>query len=332
MKSSYEMACKTLKIVENYVKFGPWTVALDLIEKFKQLRTQFRDADDTETVPANVVLRALKIVRDEYMRLDQKVDPEADDGTLGMMIAIDPEVDLDYKKPILELKESILGYFDELKSEVNQSADNIAKESLKYITDDEIIMTLGSSKTVETFLRTAAKKRKFQVIVAECAPFCHGHTMARSLSSAGIKTIVIPDSSMFVLFPRVSKVIIGTHSVMANGGLKAVSGAFTLAQTAKHHSKPLIVLAAMFKYTPQYLISHDQIAFNKSGAPQDIIPFERGDLVGKVDPLNPVFDYVPPELVTVLIAGQNEGHSPSYVYHKLNTVCHRKDFSPDVQA
>lgn len=326
------MACKTLKILEDYVKNGPWTVAAELIEKFKELRIRFKEADESETVPANMVLRALKIVRDEYLRLDQKVDPEADDGTLGMMIAIDPEVDLDYKKPLEDLKESVLGYFDELKSEMDESAGNIAKESLKYIIDDEIIMTIGSSKTVEIFLKTAAKKRRFQVIIAECAPFCHGHGMAKALSESGIRTTVVPDSSMFVLFSKVSKVIIGTHSVMANGGLKAVSGAFTLAQTAKHHSKPLIVLAAMFKYTPQYLVSHDQIAFNNSGAPQEIIPFERGDLVGRVDPLNPVFDYVPPELVTVLIAGQNEGHSPSYVYHKLNTVCHRKDFNPDVQA
>jgi hypothetical protein len=33
-------------------------------------------------------------------------------------------------------------------------------------------MTLGKSASVEAFLRKAATERKFEVIVAECAPFC----------------------------------------------------------------------------------------------------------------------------------------------------------------
>lgn len=38
---------------------------------------------------------------------------------------------------------------------------------------------------------------------------------------------------------RVNKVIIGTHSVMANGGLKAICGTHTLALAAKHYSVPV---------------------------------------------------------------------------------------------
>lgn len=59
----------------------------------------------------------------------------------------------------------------------------------------------------------------------------------------------------------------------------------------------------MFKYTPQYLISHDQVAFNKCDSPQHLVPFVDGDIVSKCEVINPVFDYVPPELITVLIAG-----------------------------
>jgi translation initiation factor 2B subunit (eIF-2B alpha/beta/delta family) len=33
-------------------------------------------------------------------------------------------------------------------------------------------MTLGKSASVEAFLKKAAVERKFEVIVAECAPFC----------------------------------------------------------------------------------------------------------------------------------------------------------------
>lgn len=50
---------------------------------------------------------------------------------------------------------------------------DISAQALEHIHANEIIMTIGYSKTVLAFLRTAAKDRVFQVIVAECAPFYH---------------------------------------------------------------------------------------------------------------------------------------------------------------
>ena len=43
--------------------------------------------------------------------------------------------------------------------------------------------------------------------------------MATRLASAGIDTTLITDSAVFAMMARVNKVIIGTHTVMANGGL-----------------------------------------------------------------------------------------------------------------
>lgn len=45
-------------------------------------------------------------------------------------------------------------------------------QALEHIHSNEVIMTIGRSRTVEEFLEVAARKRKFHVIVAECAPFC----------------------------------------------------------------------------------------------------------------------------------------------------------------
>lgn len=42
-------------------------------------------------------------------------------------------------------------------------------------------MTIGRSRTVEAFLKDAARKRKFHVIVAECAPFCQVSTYLHPL-------------------------------------------------------------------------------------------------------------------------------------------------------
>ncbi len=42
--------------------------------------------------------------------------------------------------------------------------------------------------------------------------------MAKSLAEAGIETTVIPDTNVFAMMSLVNKVIIGTHTVMADGG------------------------------------------------------------------------------------------------------------------
>lgn len=52
------------------------------------------------------------------------------------------------------------------------TTDNIAMQALEHIHSNEVIMTIGRSRTVEAFLKNAGRKRKFHVIVAECAPFC----------------------------------------------------------------------------------------------------------------------------------------------------------------
>lgn len=55
---------------------------------------------------------------------------------------------------------------------VESTTENISTQALEHIHSNEVIMTIGYSRTVEAFLKEAARKRKFHVIVAECAPFC----------------------------------------------------------------------------------------------------------------------------------------------------------------
>lgn len=66
-----------------------------------------------------------------------------------------------------------------------------------------------------------------------------GHELAVSLGKSKIETTVIADSAIFAIMSRVNKVIIGTHTVMANGGLRAVCGSHIVALAAKHYSVPV---------------------------------------------------------------------------------------------
>jgi len=76
----------------------------------------------------------------------------------------------DYQNAVPELKLAILEHIGEFEMELDTAAGNIAHQAPEHIHSNEIIMTIGRSASVEAFLKQAAKTRKFEVIVAECAP------------------------------------------------------------------------------------------------------------------------------------------------------------------
>lgn len=127
--------------------------------------------------------------------------------------------------------------------------------------------------------------------------------MVATLTKAHIKTTLISDAAIFAMMSRVNKVIIGTHTVVANGGLRAITGSHVVAQAAKHYSVPVMVLLPLYKLSPLYLCSYEQHTFNKHVSPtQGVINGANAPLMEKIQAYNPVFDYVPPELVTLFIS------------------------------
>lgn len=127
--------------------------------------------------------------------------------------------------------------------------------------------------------------------------------MAVNLAKAKIKTTLISDVAIFAMMSRVNKVIIGTDTVMANGGLRAITGSHTVAQAAKHYSVPVMVLLPLYKLSPLYLRSYKQDSFNKYVSPfLGLIQSNNAQLLQKIHAYNPMFDYVPPDLVTLFIS------------------------------
>ena len=220
------------------------------------------------------------------------------------------------------LKRDILTGIEEIIDELSQVDDQIASYALDHIHSNEIILTATSSYTVQRFLLKAAyAKRKFTVIHAESYPNDHKSTHAavtrstdhpdapddelstdkftKLLTEAGITVILIPDSAVFALMSRVNKVILGTHAVLANGGLVAAAGARTIAQAAKVHRTPVVVLSGVYKLSPVY--PFDLEALIEYGDASKIFGYEEGDMVESIDVENPLFDYVPAELVDLYI-------------------------------
>jgi len=171
------------------------------------------------------------------------------------------------------------------------------------------------SKTVEMYLKQAAHYHKFTVIVAETGPSYGGHEMAQSLSTIGISTFLVPDSSIYALMSRMNKVILGAHAILANGGMFAVSGSLMAATAAQVHKTPVVVCAGQFKLTPLWNLYHEYGALDFAG-PSSVLGFDEGELVDKVDVVNPYYDYVRPDLVDVYVTNDGD-HPPPSIYRLI---------------
>ena len=127
--------------------------------------------------------------------------------------------------------------------------------------------------------------------------------MAKSLSAAGISTFLIPDSSIYGIMSRVNKVIIGTHAILANGGMFATTGSSLAATAARAHCTPIVVCSGQYKLTPLWNLDYVFGALDFA-SPSSVLGFEENDIFGKVDVVNPNYDYVRPELIDVYITNE----------------------------
>ncbi|CBQ70401.1 related to GCD7-translation initiation factor eIF2b, 43 kDa subunit [Sporisorium reilianum SRZ2] len=226
------------------------------------------------------------------------------------------------------LKPLLIQAIQDLIDELETVDDNIAKVSRDHIHSGEVILTLGASATVQGFFASAAKDRKFTVIVPETAPSYSGHTLARALAKSGISVLLIPDASIFAVLPRVSKVVLGAHAVLANGGLISAAGSYATALAARQHSTPVMILTGVYKICPEW--SSIQTFANASGSvgalgPAALLDYATSSsIVQHAEVVTNAFDYVPPHLVDVFITNVGE-HPPSYVYRLVKENYHQDD-------
>ncbi|XP_054304442.1 translation initiation factor eIF2B subunit beta isoform X2 [Pongo pygmaeus] len=274
-RSSEEMARETLGLLRQIITDHCWSNAGELMELIRREGRRMTAAQPSETTVGNMVRRVLKIIREEYGRLHGRSDESDQQESLHKLLT-SGGLNEDFSFHYAQLQSNIIEAINELLVELEGTMENIAAQALEHIHSNEVIMTIGFSRTVEAFLKEAARKRKFHVIVAECAPFCQGHEMAVNLSKAGIETTVMTDAAIFAVMSRVNK------------------------------------------------FPNEEDSFHKFVAPEEVLPFTEGDILEKVSVHCPVFDYVPPELITLFISNIG-GNAPSYIYRLMSELYHPDD-------
>ncbi|XP_076441517.1 translation initiation factor eIF2B subunit beta-like [Babylonia areolata] len=320
---SYELVKRTIDVLRRIIAHTKWTSAQDLLNLVREEGKKIIKADPSEGCIANMVRRVLRIVREEFGTIgdegkkDQISSADNGDSVTERVAACD------FTQPCPMLKGAVIESIGELLTEIDGCVENIASQALEHIHADETIMTFGHSKTVEAFLKNAARKRKFHVIVSEGEPFFQGHHLAKNLADLDINVTIIPDTHVYAMMRKVNKVIIGTHSIMAEGGCKVPCGIYNVAQAAKDHKVPLFVCTATYKLCPEQFRSETQPGFQKWADPNLFLPIDDSEMA-EIEISTVVFEYVRPELISLFIFNTGT-NAPSHVYRLLKDIYHQDD-------
>eukprot|EP01065_Artemidia_motanka_P033420 TRINITY_DN40417_c0_g1_i1.p1 TRINITY_DN40417_c0_g1~~TRINITY_DN40417_c0_g1_i1.p1 ORF type:complete len:424 (+),score=141.60 TRINITY_DN40417_c0_g1_i1:58-1329(+) len=331
---------------------------------------------------ANVTRRVLYIMRHEYQETKRehlleegdeptpdprppRISPGRDGSSSGMLWStrnpvlesrlLNPagqELEQDHAPPPMhKLKNNLMEHLNNsFIDEFNAAQKTIARQGLDHIADQDVLLTFGRSSTVEKFLIFAGGERKgkrlnFEVFVCEAAPDCSGHLLVAKLSEAGIKATLIPDSAAFAVMGRISKVIVGTHLVLADGGLIAPAGTNNVAVAASMHSVPVLVLTPLIKLTPAYVSASEVESYIVTTRdPGEVLPFDSVTAaVGTQSFLghtgapelavvhNVSAEHVAPDLVSLFVTDKSEreggakSFAPSYIYRLLQQFYNPED-------
>ncbi|KAI9671864.1 MAG: GCD complex subunit gcd7 [Alyxoria varia] len=285
----------------------------DLLERIRTAGRRI-SGDFNEFAVGNVVRRALGLVREASGTADL---PETNGSTsLDNSTNLNGTADTPSQDDtaISSIKEDVLDGLRELLDELDQADKQISEYAPEHIHAHETILTYGCSLTAQKFFLTAAKTRKFTLFQVEGYPNEHegSHDVSvkgakrnraetarddrlKPLTAAGVTVVIVPDSAVFALMARASKVVLPSQAVFANGGVVAAAGARAIARAARFHRTPVVVLSAIYRLTPEYPWEPDHLV--KVGSPN--LNGEEG--LEEVRTVNPITEYLEPACVDLVV-------------------------------
>lgn len=137
---------------------------------------------------------------------DQMDDEDMEEGIKGVIKSIEEEIMEDFE-----------GAFEEISTILQ-----------KHIGPEEIILTFGySTLALECFTMSSKYTSSIKILVVD--DLNHGSIrMVKELTEKGIESYRVAISSIYTIMPKVSKIIVSSHAVMADGGIIGLSGIYCL--------------------------------------------------------------------------------------------------------
>lgn len=332
IEGSYIIALETLQLLKRYLSAVRWSHVNELIDQIRDFGNRLEKAQPTAFCVGNVIRRILSTLRDEVEE-DMKEDLNSNQNTNTVNAATtEPLISSMFNllqkpeeqqqqfystknKTKTDFRQVVIQGIKDLIDEITNIDDGIQQIAIDLIHDHEILLTpTPESKTVLKFLIRAREraKRTFTVLVTEGFPnnTKNAHEFAKKLAQHDIETIIIPDSAVFALMSRVGKVIIGTKTVFVNGGtIASSSGVSSVCECAREFKTPVFAVAGLYKLSPLYPFNVEK--FVEFGGSQQVLP--RMDPKNRLDTVNKLTDYVPPENIDIYITNIG-GFAPSFIY------------------
>ncbi|XP_019853510.1 PREDICTED: translation initiation factor eIF-2B subunit delta-like [Amphimedon queenslandica] len=218
--------------------------------------------------------------------------------------------------PENEAKQELCKDIDEyLQHRVSLADEVISASCCKIIKDHDVILVYAhSSIVVKSLIDAHNKGLKFRVIVVDSRPKLEGQQTLRRLVKEGIPCSYIFFNAVSYIMKEVSKVLLGAHSLLANGYVMSRIGTATISLVAKSYNVPVLVCCETYKFSER--VQADAFVSNELGDPNDLVPINRrqGNLLSNwkdlpsLNLLNLTYDVTSPDLVAMVIT--EEGNLP----------------------
>ncbi|EJD00890.1 eukaryotic translation initiation factor 2B delta subunit [Fomitiporia mediterranea MF3/22] len=189
-------------------------------------------------------------------------------------------------------------------------ADQVIQDSAgQKIRDGDVILTFARSSAVEkVLLRAHEDGKRISVIVVDSRPMLEGKHLLSVLTAADIPCTYLLLPALGSVISQASIVLLGAHSLHADGAVYARSGNALVAMLAKAHGVPVLVCCETYKFAESVIL--DGFTKNELAPAGDIfqtfprvIPRERLTLEPSpnLEIRNPLYDLTPPANITAVV-------------------------------
>ncbi|MCX8015075.1 MAG: S-methyl-5-thioribose-1-phosphate isomerase, partial [candidate division WOR-3 bacterium] len=152
--------------------------------------------------------------------------------------------------------------------------------------------------------------KKLKVYVLETRPLLQGARLtAFELAQAKIPYILITDSMMATVMPKVNIVLVGADRIAKNGDVANKIGTLTLAITARYYQVPFFVVAPTSSFDLN-LNSGKEIVIENRDKNEVIYVGNKLIAPKSSDVFNPAFDITPASLISGIITEKKIFYPP----------------------
>ncbi|CAD6184801.1 unnamed protein product [Caenorhabditis auriculariae] len=312
-ESSQKVALQVINYLRKVVLQEKFESLHQLIQSLHRNGRVLSAVEPNELIIINIVLMVSKLARDEAQATKGpgSLTPYDSLYTLWREIGSN-EKSFNIKK----IKKDLIQSIKEIITEVETSRDSIASQASELINSQDVVLvySLKNSPTLDGFLASARRTRKYRVYnVVKSTEIDDSPDFATPIQHCDVGNKMC----------ETTKVVLSGAAVFPDGSCLVPAGGLTIALTAQRHSVPVFVLAAFYKITPFFI--PDPSALNTSCRAD--IPFDLANkLSGKVELIQPAFDILPSQLISLFVSNSSS-LIPAHVNRLKEDYYHPQDIS-----